>query len=163
MSGGGPQSPKLHRAPCPRTPPACTPRVTLPEASTRGLCPVPCAPTAWRASVLGMCLPHRNGVTSLGVWGPRAGYPAHSRCGLCGRRKQVGEAGPRLPSARGQAGGRAPTEQRLRAGGVGGPRGAPGTSHWLPVPMPGPCGAHPGLRAGQRCKCAGAPTGYSTQ
>lgn len=51
---------------------------------------------------------------------------------------------------------RAPEENKGRSqtggGGraVGCPQGAPGTSCWLPVPVPVPCRAHPGLRAGQR-------------
>lgn len=77
----------------------------------------------------------------------------HSRCGWGGgRRQQVREAGsPLLPAQPGAPRG----EQRPQSGGrgragCGPPWRAPGTSRWLPVPVPGPCRVRLGLGAGQR-------------
>lgn len=58
----------------------------------------------------------------------------------------------------------APREQRLQSGwrgraGCGPLYRAPGTSRWLPVPVPGFCRVHLGLRAGQRWQPNGVPHG----
>lgn len=97
-------------------------------------------------------LPHHR-VASLG----RA-----ERCGWgAGRRQQVGEAGPRLlPAQPGAPRG----EQRPQSGGqgwagCGPPWRAPGTSRWLPVPVPGPRRVCPGLGAGQTGRPNGGPHG----
>lgn len=163
MSGDWPQSPRFSYILSVWTTPACTPTVSLPGASATMSLFYPSSPAHWQESALGIHFSNqkRGSLSPCGV--PSLG-PAHSRCGLCGRRKQVGEAGLGLLPAQAQRAGTHPEQNkgRRQAGrrgwaGCGPASGGPGTSHWRPVPMPGPCGAHPGLRAGQRRQRAGGP------